>query len=194
MAWSGWFEFAKLIGCRFDEDKYSLFTGYSREVQFIIPYTGIAFISEKPTSIIWKDRRLHNDAGPAVLFDDKYSLYCLNGVRVPEKLIITPVEQLQPDEWINHDNAEVRAQFVRKFGVERLKSYGRTVDASGDYELIDLTKLFPRKNRYTPYLFMKNPSTGTIHAEGVSDQCQTVVSALAWRDREDSYITPDALT
>jgi hypothetical protein len=195
MAWAGWFEFAKLIGVQFDQSKYDLFTGYSKEVQFIIPYGGIVFLSEKPSIITWKDRRLHNDAGPSVLFDkDGYSLYCLSGVRVPEKLVVTPADQLDPEEWINHENAEVRAQFIRKFGIERLKAYGETVDRMGDYELINLIKLFPRRNEYTPYLFMTNPSTGTIHAEGVNDECRTCKSALAWRDYEDEYVQPDVLT
>ena len=164
-------------------------------VNYIWPNRDFVMVCERPAKISRDDRgRLHCPDGKAIEYPDGWGLYYLHGVRVPEKLIITPADQLQPNEWINHDNAEVRAQFVRKFGVEHLKSYGTTVDVSEDYELIDLIKLFPRRNSYTPYLFMKNPSTGTIHAEGVSEQCHTVIEALAWRDGEIEYINPDVLT
>ena len=49
--------------------------------------------------------------------------------------------------------------------------------------------------RIRPYLKMINPSTNDIHFEGVHPQCNTVESALAWRNGIDGkWIEPEILT
>lgn len=78
-------------------------------------------------------------------------------------------------------NAEIRAQFIRKFGVDRMKLLGKSKEKNKVYELIDMSPIFKRVN-YAPYLFMLNPSTGTIHAEGVDPQCKTIEHSLNWRN------------
>jgi len=150
----------------FDKDKYDLFVNFNSEVNFIIPYKGIAFISEKPIAIHWKNQRLHNEKGLAVEYSDGYGLYSLNGVRVPKEIVMTPAEQLDPTLILKEKNAEVRREIVRKIGVERVcqKLGAKVIDKEGDYELLNLDL---GENRIRPYLKMKNPSIGVYHIEGV---------------------------
>ena len=182
LAWCGWYEFAKKVGVSFSEDSYNLFVGFNSEVNFIIPYKGIAFISEKPVEINWQDKRLHKDGGMSVKYSDGWGIYSLNGVSVPKELAVTPAGQLKTDFFKKETNAEVRAQFVRKYGIERMRSLGKVVDKQDrhDYELIDMGDIF-ESVEYAPYLKMVNPSTGTVHMEGVHPDCRTVEQALNWR-------------
>jgi hypothetical protein len=171
-----------MIGVQFDEEKYDLFVNYNSQVHFIIPYKGIAFISEKPVETVWNNGRLHKNCGMAVKYSDGWGIYSLNGVNVPEYLAMTPESELDIEFFKKENNAEVRAQFVRKYGIDRMRNLGKVIDRQDkwDYELIDMSPIFQRV-QYAPYLKMRNPSTGTIHMEGVSPDCKTVAKALKWR-------------
>ena len=126
----------------------------------------------------------HNDHKEAILWENGEKYYFLNGVQVPCELVETPTSALDANKWIKEKNAEIRAQFILKYGVNRLKKFGKSVEKSNVYELMDMSSLFiNRENEYSPFLFMKNPSTGTIHCEGVESVCKTILQALNWRNQ-----------
>ena len=86
LAWSGWYDYGQYIGVEFDKATYDLFMAFVSNVGFIIPYEGIAFISEAPTKIIWDEsKRLSYDHGKAVKYKDGWGLYCLDGVTFTEE-------------------------------------------------------------------------------------------------------------
>ena len=180
-----------MIGVEFDNEKYDLFLNFNSEVNFIIPYKGICFISEKPTSIHWKDGRLHKDGGKSVEYSDGYGLYSLNGVAVPEYLAITPEEKLDIKFFHEQKNADVKAEFIRKYGIQRMLSLGKKAcDANGsdnkwyvdsEYEIWDMGNILD--NTYRPYLKMKNLTTGVYHLEGIHPSCKTIEDALRFRAR-----------
>jgi hypothetical protein len=119
LAWAGWYDYAKFIGVTFDDKIYNLFLSFVSEVSFIIPYKGIAFISEKPSELHWSDDdRLHNDAGAAVRYEDGYSLYSFNGVSVTEKIIMSP-EKITVEEIETEENLEVQRIMIERFGVDK---------------------------------------------------------------------------
>jgi len=159
-------------------------------------FENIVFVCEKPCKLILNNNgRLHNERGMALEYSDGYGLYMLNGVSVPKDLVEIPAEKLDPEKWLKNDNAQVRAEFVRKYGVERLKTYGESIQKTDDYELMDMRRLFVnRQERYTPYLFMRNPSVGIFHCEGVSDKSKSIESALAWRNGLKVYQPPVRLS
>jgi len=137
--------------------------------------------------------RLHRDGGPALAYRDGFAAWALHGVLVPRSLAETPDGQLDPRTLVTIRNAEVRREFVRKVGIERIcyAFQAKAVDRRGTYELLILDL---GDGRRRPYLKMLNPSIGTWHVEGVSPHCRTVAQALAWRDGEDVYVEPDVLT
>ncbi len=145
---------------------------------------------EKPIEINYLPTgRLHKDGDMALKYSDGYGLYMLNGVRVPEYLVITPKESLDIEFFKKEKNADVKAEFIRKFGIERMTSLGTVVDRvteeSGEwekrseYELINIGSCFNRDSAM--FLKMKNQSTGIWHLEGVSPDCKTIKEALNFR-------------
>lgn len=148
-------------------------------------------ISDRPKKIVMADGRLHCETGPAVLYRDGFSIWAMNGVRVPAEIVMTRGEDMDADFLRRYlcgtnVNAEIRREVVRKVGaalvIERLG--GKVIDRSGDgvYELIMLDI---GDARMRPYLKMKNPSIGIWHVEGVHPSCNTVERALAWRNGLD---------
>ena len=66
----------------------------------------------------------------ALRYSDGYGLYCLNGIRVPEYLAMTPESSLDIDFFNKEKNADIKTEFVRKFGVDRMLSFGKKIDSS----------------------------------------------------------------
>ncbi|MDD5358249.1 MAG: hypothetical protein PHX80_03830 [Candidatus Nanoarchaeia archaeon] len=144
-------------------------------------YENIVFISHKPTLLLVDDRgRLHNDEGPAIQYRDGYAQWYLHGISVPQELAEIKKEDMKADDILKYDNAEVRMQCIKKMGVGKLKEKGELKAKRGSYELIDMKSIIPNSS-YAPYLFMLNPSTDEIHAEGVHPDCKTIQQALNWR-------------
>lgn len=136
--------------------------------------------------------RLHSARGPAISWPGGESYYFLHGTEVAREVVETPAALLDPRMILFERNAQVRAEIVRKVGVERVCDAlnARRVDARGDYELLMLDLMDGRER---PYLKMRNPSVpGVYHIEGVAPHCRTVADALAWRNGTD--VPPSLLT
>jgi len=129
---------------------------------------------------------LHMDGGPALEYADGTRCWGLNGVGVPQELAETKAEELECKKWIQEQNAEVRREFVRKVGVERLmvKLGSKRLDKKEDYELHEID-LGGRTGAW-PALKMLNPSIGIWHVEWVDKACKTVREALTWRNQSDA--------
>lgn len=158
----------------------------------VYPMERAVVISKKPVAINTVDGRLHKEGGPAVEYRDGLKVYALNGVRVPEWLAVTPADKIDPKKFASIDNAEVRREFVRKVGIERIVQHvdAEELDVEGDYSLIEID-LGGETGKW-PYLKMKNPSIGVWHLECVPRECRTVKEAREWRN--DSDLEPEQLT
>jgi len=208
--WIQFYRFCtEVLGVKYDaEDEKKLYLWYdiAKNCNWWYPYDGAVFISRKPLAVnieaarefeidnekAWDIYQLHCDTGPAVEFPD-IKLYSIHGVQVPEWLVETPAEKLDANKIKDIQNAEVRREFVRKIGVERIYEAlgGKTLDSEVvsindgtgmkeiKYELVTLT--FGDK-RDRPYLKMINPSIDTYHLEGVPPNTKTVREALKWRN------------
>ncbi len=176
------YDFLRSIGV--DLPDYSIF---SDQIQFnlIYPIDGFVVFAERPSVIYMKDKRLHKEGAPSVEYPDGTKCWSLNGVAVPQWLAETPWDKLDCSEFPKITNVQVRREFVRKVGVERLcKEMGSVIlDKQGDYELheIDLQGATGK----WPYLKMLNPSIGTWHMECVGKTCKTVRDALRFRNQSD---------
>jgi len=198
-------EFGKEAGWYLPYDEMIVFIERPEEIHLIDDNEQLhSFINEKPEySFTFKDgsklensKRVntvttHRDGGVAIKYRDGFSIYKLNGVVVPEWLAVTPAEEIDPKKLLKIKNVEVRREFVRKLGIERIiRDCGcEVIDTQDEYELL----LFDiGEGNMRPYLKMKNPSIGTYHVEGVHPDCTTVKAALAWRN--NSFVTPRILT
>jgi len=156
------------------------------------PYAEAVFIQERPQEIHFDDGQLHNEDGPAISYSDGVKVWALNGVRVPQWLVMTPADQITGEQVLSITNAQVRAEAVRKVGMERLVLISDPIllDEEPGYRLVDLQKMFTTEGP-KPYLMMKNPSVEDLwHVEGVGEECTTVGEALHFRKPDNMRDIP----
>lgn len=153
-----------------------------------------AVVVRRPTFIKFNNSMfLHSEDGPAVQWRDGHKVYCLNGILVPEKVVITPASQLDPIFILKVRNAEARMEVVKKIGIDKLITAlkGRLIDTWKGYELIQLS--IPDMVIVPLYLKMTNPSTGALHFEGVPPEITSCREALSWRIGGEAW-DPQQLT
>lgn len=173
-----------------------------------IPYDDVCLVSQNPTKILKNANGLHaenesaleyqNDPG----FAQMEPIYSLNGIQVPDWAILTPKDQLDPKKVLAITNVDQRREVLRKMGPENLlkKMNAKTLEkavvteencktfglrppfrkADLDYVLYELDF---GDNMKVRYLKMDNPSVDAIHIEGVTNECETILDALAFRNQ-----------
>lgn len=176
--------------------KYKVWESTS-ELGCIYPLDDFTIVSQKPTEIhLSENNVLHKDGSAALVYAGMgdIKIYALNGVRVPEYIAVTPEEQLDLEYYTSIKNADVKAEFARKCGIERFKGMGRLLDTyqnytgekykkwhDSSYELWEMECLFDGLNS-APYLSMQNQTIPEIfHFEGVSPDCKTLEAAIKQR-------------
>jgi hypothetical protein len=188
----------EVVGVEFTAELWAKYKTWEAtcELGCIYPLVNMTIVSEKPLEIHLNETNvLHCDGRPALVYDGlgDFVIHSLNGVRVPQWLAETDAEALQLDQYHSIDNADVRAEFVRKVGIERFLDSGTLIDCysnydvnthdwwhKSSYELYDMSSMFEGLD-YAPYLKMTNQTTGIYHMEGVSPKCRTVGDALKER-------------
>lgn len=167
-----------------------------------IPMTETCLVSWRPSKIHMAETsnglmHLHRTDGPAVEFPDGFTVYCLNGVRVPKEIVLTPARELDPMLIVKLQNAEVRREIIRKIGVEKVveKLGGKVIDSGvrngKKYELILLDLQDDQDPR--PFLKMEDATfEGIYRIEGVPPETKTVDAALAFRNGTSQE--PETLT
>lgn len=164
-------------------------------------FENLVICTERPKSLHFNaDKRLHRDLGPAIEYRDGFSVYALNGIRMPREYVMTPASELSVEQVMKEQNVDIRRELLRKIGLERFvkESGGKVLDEMVlevnnkrcVYQLLDVT--FGEVT--AKVLKMDNPSINAIHVEGVEDHCNTVKEALAWRNGFDKYAAPQQLT
>ncbi len=205
--WDCYFQFAKQLGIKLNEKKLDLFHRFLKYVGFVvIPYEGVCFISKPPIKAYYKDARLHRDGGPSIEFHSSldvptFELHALNGVSVSKYLAETEASSLDLEFFKQEKNADVKAEFIRKYGIDRMLEMGTLVDSyenhkdshnykwysSSKYKLYDMSSLFEIYS-YLPYLYMENQTVkGVYHLECVFNpndlysQPKTIIEGLTIR-------------
>ena len=186
--WAGYYAYSQDIPSfkAKDEKLYQIIVDIAKHLHWYITGESHCFLSERPLYVSFKDKLLHADGKPAILYQDGFAIYSLNGVSVSKEIAETPADKLDPEIVLKETNAEVRREIVRKIGVERLekKLKPRVIDKWGDYELQDYSNHFKNMRCKPIYLKMKNPSIGVWHYEGVNInfmEAPTCKAALKWR-------------
>lgn len=152
-----------------------------------LPCHNICWVAERHTTLHRNARgQLHCLDGLACGYPDGWGVYALNGVRMDEWMVMTPVAQLSADQVFQVSNVDQRRELIRRIGIERfVRMCAATVlERSGDYELlkVPLSSDIPDAR----FLKMKNPSMpGVYHIEGVHPTCQTIQQAINWRASGD---------
>lgn len=196
--WKAFYVFCEKIGVKFEQEqskKLQLWMQESTELHWWWPFENYVIVSERPIALRLNEAgQLHSENSPAIEYADGWKLYYLNGISVPEYLIMTPSEDLDVEFFKKEKSNDVKAEFVRKFGVERLlHEFGVQIDSykkysakenpwwhKSEYELWDMHKAFPGLD-YQPFLKMLNQTTGIWHVEALSPSIRTIPEALKER-------------
>jgi hypothetical protein len=190
--------FLNCVGIKLEPEldhKYKIWEA-TKELGCIYPLEGITVVSQKPSEIYLNENNvLHRDGGAALVYagEGDFKCYVLNGVTVPEYLAVTPAGELDISKYNEETNADVKAEFVRKVGIEQFLDKGKKIDTyknydaeenpwwhKSGYELWDMSFMFSTLD-YAPYLKMTNPTTKIFHVEGVSPNCRTLKDAIKER-------------
>ena len=198
----GWYDYvSSVLGVDTDDKLAELMVAVGKEVSLWWPFCDgdrVVVLADRPTEIHWNENdNNHCDGGPAIVWADGSTAYTLNGVAAPQWLAETRAEDIDPSKIREIDNVEVRREFVRKIGIERIyqelgadvidkKTY---VNDSGShtYELVLLNVYEGAEDGEAlgarPYLKMTNPSLPeTYHLERVPVGTKTVRAALLFRN------------
>lgn len=194
-----------VVGVKLDADLESNYKIWERTSNLwaIYPLETLTVVCKKPLEVHLNENNvLHRDGGPALVFggEGDFKIFALNGVGVPEYLAVTPSHKIDLDLYTKEQNADVKAEFVRKVGVERFLDMGKLIDTyekydqedhswwwKSEYKLYDMQFLFPSLEA-APYLFMVNQTTKIFHLEAVSPECQTLAAAIKERFGRDMRI------
>ena len=184
------------VGIDMEDDLRTRYNAWSdtTSLGLMFPLDEAMVVTEKPLEIHFnEENQLHAEGKPAIKYagHGEFEVYLLNGVRVPKWLAMADDADLELSQYVEIKNADVRTEFVRKFGVERmLESYGKKLDTfenyneewwnKSEYELWDMNAIFDGVS-YAPHLKMKNATTGVWHVEAVSPECNTLSDAIKER-------------
>ena len=87
---------------------------------------GLVIASERPTSLGTDQAgRLHDEAGPALIYPDGFELWAWHGVVVPKVVVLEP-ERITGRTIASQANVEVRRVMMERVGFERLTKEGST--------------------------------------------------------------------
>lgn len=202
--WLGFYDYFKEVCDLKVCEKLEPLSRLAKEAGWTWLYKNAAIISERPTElhVVWNETRkryiMHNPNGAAIKWADGYQLFRMNGIEVPEKLVMTQAKELNAKEWLKEENVDIRRCAFEKIGIEKVVSDlgADTIDTftckkGGKYELLALDIGLEEKKLY---LRMNNPSIKAIHLEGVDNSCKTVKEAIAWRNGLAEYQEPIFLT
>jgi len=85
MSWLGYYDYAKIIGVSFDENKLERMKDIVKAIPTIINLGGIMIIIENP-KCYWENGTLHSDQKPAIEWKDNTGIYFLDGVKFEKDL------------------------------------------------------------------------------------------------------------
>ena len=129
VSWSAFYSFcASELGVTYDaagSEKLGLWQSIAESCGWWYPYRGLVVACERPTAVHMEPTgtvdgwlgtgtyRLHNDTGPALAFGDGWSVWAINGVRVPQAVVESP-ETITPEMILAESNAEVRRVMIER--------------------------------------------------------------------------------
>ena len=115
--WNSFYEFFESIGIDISKLKPQL--AYTRAAGWSVLFWDWAIISDRPESIHRDEQnRLHCTNAAAVRYRDGFSVWAIHGVRVNEKIVMSP-ETLTIEEIESEQNAEIRRVMIERFGQAR---------------------------------------------------------------------------
>ena len=191
--WLGYYYYGKYIGMDFSMIDINCIN-FIENVNFILPYKNVAFISAKPVKIHWNNGLLHNTRGMAVEYSDGWGIYSLNGIRfetdLGKKLIN---KELSFEKILGIKDVDQRNQALRFVGdsekIKFLEHYKAEIVNEDSKKSINGKRIYYKLYKIskgdlfaedTYIMWYECPSTGLQNFSGVP-KAKTVAEAMAWK-------------
>jgi hypothetical protein len=123
--------------------------------------------------------RLHSATGTCLEYHDGWGLYAWHGVRVPERVILTP-EQLTRQDWREAENVEVRRVVQERMGERFVAELGGTVIDRGPRGTLYEVALLDDPEEVARYVQVRDGSTERQYVLRIPPTIQTADEAVAW--------------
>jgi hypothetical protein len=113
-----WTAFARLAGRRSKRPEAATYATLTSSAGWWWLNEGIAVVSDRPLALHTNERgRLHRPDGPAVVYEDGFSVNAVDGVLLPDWYFEPGVITI--DRIENEPNLEVRRLLIERFGADR---------------------------------------------------------------------------
>lgn len=173
------------------------------------PLPNYCLVSDKPreVNLLEEDGNLHCETGMAVRYSDGCGMYALNGVSVPEPVVMTPLDEIDKawlkEHFIGEDNVDVKREVLRRVGIDLVVRHldAKVLDTETIYidaehyvheeedqeGLQDITyellEIDLGDGDVSKALKMQNASMPDVyHVEGVPNEALSVMGALEFRN------------
>lgn len=148
----------------------------------------LAICMEKPMlQSLNSEGECHNDDGPAVAYGDGFSIYMINGTKVPKKVVMCPQEQTL-EEINKEEDLDVRAIRIERYGwVNYLRdSNAKAIDERPN-PVENTLEALVETERGERRLVVTCP-TGRMHALSCPNTCNTCAEAQKWRAGQAAHM------
>lgn len=136
-------------------------------------------ISDRPVSIdLNQSNQLHNEEGPAKLYNDGLSLWYIEGVKVTKQIVMEP-DTLKVEDILKEDNEEVRRICIMRYG-DKFFTETETTELDRNENDIECTRETLLQITSLKFLRTFCPSTGKIFVLPVSEDVNSCAEAQSW--------------
>lgn len=184
--WISFYDYAReVLGLKEETEELVGLTMCAKEVGWFIPYDEACFVSERSVEIHRDDQfQAHNPNGPAILYRDGFSVWCIDGVDVTEQIVMRP-QTLTVAQIEAMDNLEVRAIAIRRFGPGKFFTEAGCVVLDMDSVPVDalaptgpaITRALFRDAKNQCWLFASDGGTGRCFAMSTDEGTKTCQEA-----------------
>jgi hypothetical protein len=186
LVWAGWYSYAQYIGVKFDNKVLKIFMDFVTNVSFIIPYEGIAFVSETPIKINWDNKQLHSTTSMSVEYAGDWGLYSIHGVKFTkeqfEKSKTATVAEILSWEDIDQRSVLLRDRPIDELLKETPKKLIDHSDECGGYDLYEIEiELRKGEKSKARIMYYKSWSSDKMYAKFVpidSKKCLETIAKL----------------
>ncbi len=124
--------------------------------------------------------RLHSATGKCVEYRDGWGFYAWHGVRVPDKVILTP-ERLTREDFLKESNPEIRRVIQERMGDRFVSELGgKVIDTSPRGTLYEVEMPAPATERVARYVQVQDASTQRQYFLQVPPRITSAAEAVAW--------------
>jgi hypothetical protein len=183
--WLSYFQFFKTIGLVSGTSPISGLLELAQSCGWVFPFQGAIILTERPNKLVRDElHNLHCEDGPALSYPDGFSIYAWHGVRVPERVILTP-ELITPKEVLNENNQEVRRVMLERYGWDRVLADFEATEINTDrfgtlYQTDKLGTYLEGEDAIAKFVKVRDPSTDRVYALRVPPTIETAQAAVAW--------------